>query len=268
MRAGLDYLEHFPYECTEQTVSRFLPNIVTYRAYQALNIDNPELERRLPGLVSLGLQRLYNQQHLDGGWGWWSNDSSNPFLSAYVIQGMVEAERAGFAVDQTVMEDGISFLKRSLNSLQDTALPWQANRQAFILYVLAEAGEGDMGRTVSLYDRREKLDIYGRAYLALTFALLEADDPRIDRCSADYNVCANKLAVKRAVETRFGVQVTQQQQQLKAVRARHSGPAGVVRRARVILMSAAGAAGSILPSNSISRRTRDRAALRRRPPQT
>ena len=32
MRDGLDYLEHFPYECTEQTVSRFLPNIFTAAA--------------------------------------------------------------------------------------------------------------------------------------------------------------------------------------------------------------------------------------------
>ena len=26
MRDGLKYLEHYPYECTEQTLSRFLPN--------------------------------------------------------------------------------------------------------------------------------------------------------------------------------------------------------------------------------------------------
>ncbi|RMF35715.1 MAG: alpha-2-macroglobulin, partial [Chloroflexi bacterium] len=32
MTEGLRYLEHYPYECTEQTVSRFLPNVLTYRA--------------------------------------------------------------------------------------------------------------------------------------------------------------------------------------------------------------------------------------------
>ena len=31
MLGGLTYLEHYPYECTEQTMSRFLPNVVTYR---------------------------------------------------------------------------------------------------------------------------------------------------------------------------------------------------------------------------------------------
>ena len=30
MRGGLSYLEHYPYECVEQTMSRFLPNVATY----------------------------------------------------------------------------------------------------------------------------------------------------------------------------------------------------------------------------------------------
>ena len=29
MTDGLNYLEHFPYECIEQTISRFLPNVIT-----------------------------------------------------------------------------------------------------------------------------------------------------------------------------------------------------------------------------------------------
>jgi hypothetical protein len=176
MRAGLDYLEHFPYECTEQTVSRFLPNVVTYRAYQQLDLDNPELAERLPALVSTGLQRLYAQQRMDGGWGWWTRDKSQPFLTAYVLLGMIEAQKADFAVEQSVIDDGIHFLKNSLRKPQDVTLSWQANQQAFILYVLAEGGDGDLGRTVSLFDQREKLDLFGRAYLAMAFGLLEPDD--------------------------------------------------------------------------------------------
>ncbi|MEM7028323.1 MAG: Ig-like domain-containing protein [Chloroflexota bacterium] len=185
MRAGLDYLEHFPYECTEQTVSRFLPNVVTYRAYQALNLDNPDLAARLPGLVSLGLQRLYNQQRLDGGWGWWSLSESNPFLTAYVVLGLVEAERAGFAIEDQVLFDGLSFLESSLRKPSDVREGWHANRQAFMLYAMAEANAGDMSRTVLLFNQREKLDIYGRAYLAMAFHLMEPDDQRITTLLSD-----------------------------------------------------------------------------------
>ena len=131
---GLEYLEHFRYECTEQTVSRFLPNVVTYRAYKELGLAQvrPDLETRLPGLVGVGLQRLYNQQHFDGGWGWWIVDQSDPFLTAYVLLGMVQAERAGFVVDQQVMDKAVDFLQGSLLRPRDVEQHWQANRQAFV----------------------------------------------------------------------------------------------------------------------------------------
>ncbi|HUV88869.1 MAG TPA: alpha-2-macroglobulin family protein, partial [Anaerolineae bacterium] len=184
---GLTFLEYYPYECTEQTVSRFLPNVVTYRAFKELDLPESageytrELSGRLPGLVSIGLQRLYNQQHYDGGWGWWVQDESNPYLSAYVLLGLLEAQRADFAVDDGVMDRAAQYLRGSLAQPRDLQQNWQANRQAFILYVLAEAGKGDLGRTVSLFERRSVLDTFGKAYLAMALALLEPDSPmRVD----------------------------------------------------------------------------------------
>ena len=55
---GLNYLEHYPYECTEQTVSRFLPNVLTYRALKELNLVQPDLEANLKAQVNVGVQRL------------------------------------------------------------------------------------------------------------------------------------------------------------------------------------------------------------------
>ncbi|GAB4535341.1 MAG: hypothetical protein Kow0063_19530 [Anaerolineae bacterium] len=190
---GLDYLEHFPYECTEQTVSRFLPNVVTYRAYKELGLADtrPDLEEKLPQLVGVGLQRLYNQQHYDGGWGWWIRDRSDPFLTAYVLLGMIEAERAGFTVDDGSMEQAVDFLSGSLAKPRDVNYHWQANRQAFILYVLAEAGEGDLGRAVTLFDQREMLDTFGKAYLAMTFGLMQPDKPdRVEALLSDITSAA------------------------------------------------------------------------------
>ncbi len=190
---GLDYLEHFPYECTEQTVSRFLPNVVTYRAFKELGLakDRPELETKLPGVVGVGMQRLYNQQHYDGGWGWWIIDKSDPFLTAYVLLGMVEAERAGFVVDDEVMERAIDFLQGNLLKPKDVERHWQANRQAFILYVLAEAGAGELGRAVTLFDQRETLDTFGKAYLAMALGLLQPDKPdRVDALLSDITSAA------------------------------------------------------------------------------
>ncbi len=188
---GLDYLEHYPYECTEQTVSRFLPNVVTYRALRELGVRNRELEERLPGLVNEGLQRLYNQQHYDGGWGWWVRGDSNPTISAYVLLGMVEAQRAGFTVDEEVMRRAVRYLRNNLSQRRDVREHWLANRQAFILYVLAEADAGDLGRTVALFEQRAVLDTYGKAYLALALALLEPESrSRVDTLLSDITSAA------------------------------------------------------------------------------
>jgi len=56
----------------EQTISRFLPNILTLKALQAAGISDPEMEAQLDEQVGTALQRLYNWQNPDGGWGWWS----------------------------------------------------------------------------------------------------------------------------------------------------------------------------------------------------
>ncbi len=190
MRNGLDYLEHFRYECTEQTVSRFLPNVFTYRAYQQLNLQRPELAAKLPGLVSTGLQRLYNQQHFDGGWGWFILDDSDPYLTAYVLLGLVEADRADFSVDEQVMANAVSYLQASLVAPKDIDMNWQANRQAFILYVLAEAGQGDLGRSVALFNQRQQLDTFGRAYLAMAIHLLDDKAKQVDTLLSDITSAA------------------------------------------------------------------------------
>jgi len=193
MRDGLKYLEHFEYECTEQIVSRFLPNILTYRALQELGISNPELERKLPGLVEEGLEKLYLQQRDDGGWGWWrSARESNPYITAYIIFAMSKAREADFVVDAQVVERGLSYLNGQLVNSRRLENYRHANRQAFILYAMAEAGATAWAseHTGDLFANREKLSHYGRAFLALTLDLIEAGDARIQTLLADLNNAA------------------------------------------------------------------------------
>ena len=172
MRDGLDYLEHYPYECIEQTVSRWLPNVLTYRALRDLGIENAELEESLPGLVRVGLQRVYNEQHYDGGWGWWRYGPSNPFLTAYVLLGLVKADEAGLTVDDAVIESAVGYLRKQFKSPTTMGHGYEFNRQAFILYVLAEAGSGDLARSVRLAEERDKLSNYAKAYLAMALGIV------------------------------------------------------------------------------------------------
>ncbi len=171
LRGGLTYLEHYPYECTEQTVSRFLPNVVSYSALKKLGGAQPGLETVLAQQVGVGLQRLYASQHVDGGWGWWPKDASDATVSSYVVFGLAKARQAGFVVDETVLARGVRYLRGQLKAPSGLGAT-QLNQQAFILYALAEAGSGEPNRAGALYERREGLSLYAKGYLALTFGLL------------------------------------------------------------------------------------------------
>ena len=193
MQDGLAYLEHYEYECTEQTVSRFLPNILTYRALRSLGIENPKLAERLPGLIQTGLDKLYLQQNPDGGWGWWHDPEayrSNSHISAYVVFALVKARQAGFEVKEAVLANGIAYLTSQLQAVKDYRDYRSANHQAWLLYVLTEAGSVEYGRLETLYTNREKLSHYGRAYLAQSLWLLDADDARLKTLLSDLNNAA------------------------------------------------------------------------------
>mgnify|MGYP005842515257 CR=1 FL=1 len=185
MREGLAYLRTYPYACIEQTVSRFLPNVVTYRALRELGVSKPLLDVNLPEQVGVGLQRIYALQNLDGGWGWWTNEASSPELTAYVLLGLAEARAADMAVDAAVMDRAAEFLYQWLNAARNDTLQ-ERDTRATVLYALAVADRGDLGRAIALYDRREGMSLYARAYLAMALQVLDAEETtRLDTLASE-----------------------------------------------------------------------------------
>jgi len=109
---ALPYLVDYPYGCTEQTLNRFLPTVITQKALLAMNLDLKDIEKKRtnlnaqeigddarraadwkrnnppnPGIPQRnpvfdvetvaamskdGLAHLANMQLADGGWGWFS----------------------------------------------------------------------------------------------------------------------------------------------------------------------------------------------------
>jgi alpha-2-macroglobulin len=186
MTDSLTYLEHFPYECVEQTISRFLPNVISTRALKAAGIQDNALETSLSSQVATALQRLYAWQNPDGGWGWWSGDKSDPLTSAYVVLGIIEAENAGYTVDEAVSGRGLNFLRTQVVFIQGLTDPQVINRQAFILYVLARNGTPDVSSSVQLYDQHQRMALYSRAFLAQTLYTIDSSDPRLSTLLSDF----------------------------------------------------------------------------------
>ncbi|MBE2198894.1 MAG: Ig-like domain-containing protein, partial [Anaerolinea sp.] len=161
MVQGLEYLTGYPYGCVEQTMSRALPNAVVARAFQELGVSDPLLRQNLEPLVRASVQRLYSFQHADGGWGWWTDDASDDYQTAWVVFGLVTTDAAGYAVDPAVIERGAAWL-------HDRLLVMDTRTRAFALYSLALAGYGDSAITLATAAQTAvPLDTFSRAALAL-----------------------------------------------------------------------------------------------------
>ncbi len=169
---ALDYLAGYPYGCVEQTMSRFLPTVVTATSLRKLGIERKELSKELPDMVAAGLQRLYNFQHGDGGWGWWEADASHPFMTAYVMYGIARAREADFFVDPGVVERGLSALDAMVKAGRtgDNRRGFKespADARMYMVFVLAENGRVLKDELDGLFKERAELSNYSKALLAL-----------------------------------------------------------------------------------------------------
>jgi hypothetical protein len=179
---ALDFLTSYPYGCTEQTLSSFLPNLLVTRALDQLKIAPAERMQALDRQVSEGLTRLYDYQHEDGGWGWWKTDENHPFMTAYAVYGLLEARRAGYKVDSVRLRNGA----RALKQLFDTYPRAVPDLKAYMAYVLTEAqvtpepdgasqGRSDAGRQAvdQAWARRASMTPYGQALMLLSLDALK-----------------------------------------------------------------------------------------------
>lgn len=115
---ALDYLTGYPYGCTEQTMSSFLPNVIVTQTLKEVRMASVRDAGNLGNKVQRGLDRLYGYQHEDGGWGWWKEDPTDPFMTAYVVDGLTMARRAGYAVEAWRIDQGRSKLQGMIDYLR------------------------------------------------------------------------------------------------------------------------------------------------------
>lgn len=132
--SSIDELVAYPYGCVEQTMSRFLPAIIVANLNRELNLDiKQKTLEQLPEIISAGLKRLKDFQHTDGGWGWWKDDQTNPFMTAYVMYGLSITRKAGFDVDRRMIENGLIVLRNLLKGKNENE-----NIDTYLLYSFSE----------------------------------------------------------------------------------------------------------------------------------
>jgi len=164
---SLDELIGYPYGCVEQTMSRFLPSAMVANTLKNLNIPVEEKTMtELPKMVDAGIKKLYSFQHSDGGWGWWTNDNSNPFMTAYVVYGLSVAQNSGYNIKNDVITRGIKKMK---DFIKDKNI--DATTKAYIIYVVAVS----KGKSESAFVKEniekiknEKLNNYALSLISLS----------------------------------------------------------------------------------------------------
>lgn len=150
---ALPYLVEYPYGCTEQTLNRFLPTVITQKILKDMgikleqikdkrtNLNAQELgddkerakqwkhwkrnpvfdERTVDEMVRKGLKRLAFMQLSDGGWGWFSGyyEFSYPHTTATVVHGLQIARQNGVDVNSSMLNRGVRWLENyQKNELQ------------------------------------------------------------------------------------------------------------------------------------------------------
>jgi alpha-2-macroglobulin len=111
---ALEYLVGYPYGCSEQTMSRFLPALLASRTLGA-NELGADTVKKLPEYVKIGVERLEGFQHDDGGWGFWQYDESTLEMTAYVVGGLLRAKALEAKITPGVLERGLKYLSAAAN---------------------------------------------------------------------------------------------------------------------------------------------------------
>jgi len=141
---ALPYLVEYPYGCTEQTLNRFLPTVITQRILLSMKLDLKDIQKKRTNLnaqelgdgqerakgwkrfdrspvfdeaevkemARAGVQALINMQCADGGWGWFSGwgERSYAHTTAVVVHGLQLARLNGVELPPGLVERGVAWL--------------------------------------------------------------------------------------------------------------------------------------------------------------
>ena len=142
---ALPYLVEYPYGCTEQTLNRFVPTVITQKLIKNMGIDledvrnkranlNPQeigddkermaqwkrwqrnpvfSEKEVNKMTAEGIKKLREMQLTDGGWGWFSGwgERSYPHTTAVVVHGLLIAKKNGASIPDGMIKSGVTWLK-------------------------------------------------------------------------------------------------------------------------------------------------------------
>ena len=158
-------MKNYQYNCSEQLSSKGL----TYLHMLPMlgSADAAEARELIPSIVSA----LYARQNADGGFAYWTGGTSSTWVSSMAGHFLVEASKAGFAVNSGVLKAWKGYQEKMSKAFRLAGTSVFTNLdQAYRLYTQVVAG---VDATAAMNRLREASDIGFRAQwmLAASYAL-------------------------------------------------------------------------------------------------
>ncbi len=139
---SFDELIDYPYGCTEQTMSRLIPSVVAMQLHRKLGVPIKEETKKLfDHVYKKAFIKLVEHQNEDGGWGWWANDKSSAYLTAYVMEGLHWLTQCGYTIDKSMIDSGLERLQEYSGSFGDIGNLETGTDNAYVTYALSLYGK-------------------------------------------------------------------------------------------------------------------------------
>lgn len=175
----LRYLVNYPFGCTEQTVSLAFPQLYFTDLSKQFEEGNA-LRGAANTNIQLAIQKLKMRQLYNGGVTFWDGEGTESWwLTAYAAHFLIEARKAGYAPDPSLLETMLQYLAGKLRKRDLVDYYFNGNQQkriapkevAYSLYVLALAGRPAVP-SMNYYKANQKdLALDSRYVLAAAYAL-------------------------------------------------------------------------------------------------
>lgn len=170
----LEYLLRYPYGCLEQTVSGAMPLLYMedLAAELAPDLFEDREGRATPAeMVQRTIERLRGFRLADGAFALWPGTRQlHPWGTVYAAHFLVEARKAGYAVDDGVHDGVLDYLSGSVLAKADFGSE-ELKRTVYALYVLARAGRPQLAEMDFMRERHVKaMTTETRALLAAAYA--------------------------------------------------------------------------------------------------
>jgi len=168
LSGGISYLFEYPYGCLEQRLSRVLPMIMAKELVDAFKFEILK-DKDYREVVTKMIDEVPLFQRGDGGFAYWKNTEDTwPYLSAFTMYTLVQAELHGYPIDKNTKERGFGYLRDVLNGKVRFdwygQAAWSCTR-ALALYTLALSGKPEFGYMEKLYSERATIGLFAKAYL-------------------------------------------------------------------------------------------------------